>query len=193
MKKTNAMRMLDEAKIPYEVEEYDVDPEDLSGLHVAQTAALPPERVFKTIVLKGDRSGHLVVCLPVGDKIDLKKAAFAGPLSAAPIPQISFINGSASTLDFLAPVLLTFIIFFFTFILSGLSFLHERTSGTRELVFATPLSCSSLVASIKLPTWQALAPLLLSASLFCSRSSCQGGSFSPPSPITSFRCCGLSP
>ncbi len=39
MKKTNAMRMLDEAKIHYEVEEYDVDPEDLSGLHVAQTAS----------------------------------------------------------------------------------------------------------------------------------------------------------
>lgn len=75
MKKTNAMRMFDEAKIPYEVKEYDVDPEDLSGLHVAQTASLPPGQVFKTIVLKGDRSGYLVVCLPVGDEIDLKKVA----------------------------------------------------------------------------------------------------------------------
>lgn len=75
MKKTNAMRMLDEAKIPYEIVEYDIDPEDLSGIHVAQTASLPLEQVFKTIVLHGDRSGFLVVCLPVVDEIDLKKAA----------------------------------------------------------------------------------------------------------------------
>ncbi len=75
MKKTNAMRMLDEAGIPYEVVEYDVDPEDLSGVHVAQTASLPLESVFKTIVLHGDKTGYLVICVPVGDEIDLKKAA----------------------------------------------------------------------------------------------------------------------
>ncbi len=75
MKKTNAMRMLDEAKIRYEVVEYDVDPEDLSGVHVAQTASLPLEKVFKTIVLQGDRTGYLVICIAVGDEIDLKKAA----------------------------------------------------------------------------------------------------------------------
>jgi len=75
MKKTNAMRMLDEAKFHYEVVEYDVDPEDLSGVHVAQTAALPLDQVFKTIVLHGDRTGYLVICIPVGDEIDLKKAA----------------------------------------------------------------------------------------------------------------------
>jgi Cys-tRNA(Pro)/Cys-tRNA(Cys) deacylase len=75
MKKTNAMRMLDGAKISYEVVEYDVDPEDLSGLHTAQLASLPPQQVFKTIVLKGDRGGYLVVCVPVEDEIDLKKVA----------------------------------------------------------------------------------------------------------------------
>lgn len=76
-----------------------------------------------------------------------KAAVFAGPLFAAAMPQINFINGSTSTstFDFLAPVLLAFIIFFFTFILSGISFLRERTSGTLERAFATPLSRSSLV------------------------------------------------
>ncbi len=75
MKKTNAMRMLDEAGIPYEVVEYDVDPDDVSGVHVAQRASLPLEQVFKTIVLHGDKTGYLVICVPVGDEIDLKKAA----------------------------------------------------------------------------------------------------------------------
>lgn len=76
-----------------------------------------------------------------------RAAAFAGPLFASASPKINFINGSASTssFDFLAPVLLAFIIFFFTFILSGISFLRERTSGTLERAFATPLSRSSLV------------------------------------------------
>ena len=74
-------------------------------------------------------------------------AALAGPLFAAASPQIRFIDGSisTSTFDFLAPVLLAFIIFFFTFILSGISFLRERTSGTLERAFATPLSRPSLV------------------------------------------------
>lgn len=87
MKKTNAMRMLDEAKIPYEVKEYEVDPEDLSGLHLAEKASLSPEKVFKTIVLYGDRSGYLVVCLPVGEEINLKKAAMlSGNKSVELIP-----------------------------------------------------------------------------------------------------------
>lgn len=74
-------------------------------------------------------------------------AAFAGPLLSSSLPNVIFINGSASTstFDFLAPVLLAFIIFFFTFILSGIAFLRERTSGTLERAFATPISRSSLV------------------------------------------------
>ena len=76
-----------------------------------------------------------------------KVQAFAGPLLAASTPTVRLVNGSASTtsFDYLAPVLLAFIIFFFTFILSGISFLRERTSGTLERAFATPLSRSSLV------------------------------------------------
>jgi len=72
---------------------------------------------------------------------------FAAPLVAASKPEMRFINGSetTSTFDFLAPVLLGFIVFFFTFILSGIAFLRERTSGTLERAFAAPIGRSDLV------------------------------------------------
>jgi len=73
--KTNAMRQLDAAKIPYEVFSYPVDERDLSGTHIADCIGLPYERVFKTIVTKGDKTGYLVFCIPCHKEIDLKKAA----------------------------------------------------------------------------------------------------------------------
>lgn len=73
--KTNAMRMLDAAKIEYEVKEYTVDENDLSGVHIAAQIGLPYEQVFKTLVAKGDKSGYIVFCIPVEKEIDLKHAA----------------------------------------------------------------------------------------------------------------------
>jgi len=73
--KTNAMRQLDAAKIPYEVKEYEVDENDLSGSHIADEIGLPHEIVFKTLVAKGDKTGPLVFCIPVDLEINLKKAA----------------------------------------------------------------------------------------------------------------------
>jgi len=73
--KTNAMRRLDAAKIPYEVFEYAVDESDLSGKHIADEIGLPHEMVFKTLVAKGDKTGPVVFCMPVDLEIDLKKAA----------------------------------------------------------------------------------------------------------------------
>ena len=75
--KTNAMRMLDIAKIPYEIKEYEVDENDLSGTHIADEIGLPYEIVFKTIVTKGDKTGHCVFCLPCHKEIDFKAAARA--------------------------------------------------------------------------------------------------------------------
>lgn len=75
MNKTNAMRMLDAAKIPYLPLEYEVDESDLSGVHIAAQIGLPLEQVFKTIVLRGDKKGLSVFCVPVACEIDLKKAA----------------------------------------------------------------------------------------------------------------------
>ena len=73
--KTNAMRMLDAAKIPYEVLEYRVDEDDLSGVHIAEELGFPPERMFKTLVAKGDKTGPVVFCIPVAEEIDLRPAA----------------------------------------------------------------------------------------------------------------------
>ena len=73
--KTNAMRQLDAAGIPYEVLTYEVDENDLSGNHIAAQIGLPLDMVFKTLVVKGDKTGHLVFCIPVDKEIDLKAAA----------------------------------------------------------------------------------------------------------------------
>ena len=75
--KTNAMRMLDIAKIPYEIKEYEVDENDLSGTHIADQISLPYEMVFKTIVTRGDKTGYCVFCLPCHKEIDFKAAARA--------------------------------------------------------------------------------------------------------------------
>ena len=75
MNKTNAMRLLDAAKIKYEVCEYEVDENNLAGTHVADQIGLPYEMVFKTIVTRGDKTGYIVFCIPCDKEIDLKKAA----------------------------------------------------------------------------------------------------------------------
>lgn len=75
MQKTNAMRRLDAAKIPYETLTYTVDENDLSGIHIAEQLQFPPEQMFKTLVAKGDKTGPLVFCIPVADELDLKRAA----------------------------------------------------------------------------------------------------------------------
>ena len=75
MIKTNAMRMLSAAKIPFEVMEYEVDENDLSGVHIAKQINLPCEMVFKTLVARGDKTGLLVFCIPCAEELDLKKAA----------------------------------------------------------------------------------------------------------------------
>ena len=75
--KTNAMRMLDIAKIAYEIQEYEVDENDLSGTHIADEIGLPYNMVFKTIVTKGDKTGYCVFCLPCDKEIDFKAAARA--------------------------------------------------------------------------------------------------------------------
>lgn len=75
MIKTNVMRLLDKADIDYEVKEYPVDEDDLSGVHVAAVLGQPVEQVFKTLVLKGEKTGYLVCCIPVADELNLKKVA----------------------------------------------------------------------------------------------------------------------
>lgn len=75
MNKTNAMRMLDKAKIQYEAKTYIPDENDLSGTHVANQVGLEPDMVFKTLTAKGDKTGVVVFCIPSNRELDLKKAA----------------------------------------------------------------------------------------------------------------------
>lgn len=77
MTKTNAMRLLDQAKITYKPLEYEWDEEHLGGEHVAEQIGVPEEQVFKTLVARGDKKGILVFCIPVNAELNLKKAAQA--------------------------------------------------------------------------------------------------------------------
>ena len=75
MIKTNAMRMLTAAKIPFESLEYTVDETDLSGVHIAEQIHYPMEQVFKTLVARGDKTGPVVFCIPVAEELDLRRVA----------------------------------------------------------------------------------------------------------------------
>ena len=75
--KTNAVRLVQQAKIPCREAFYEYDEKDLSGLHAAEAVGMPQEQVFKTLVARGDKTGINVFCIPVCCELDLKKAAKA--------------------------------------------------------------------------------------------------------------------
>lgn len=74
--KTNAMRMLDRMKIPYEHYTYECD-EFVDGLQIADKLHLPYEKVYKTLVTVGASKAHYVFVIPIAEELDLKKAAKA--------------------------------------------------------------------------------------------------------------------
>ena len=73
--KTNVARLLDKAKVSYQLVPYEVDENDLSATHVAEQLGENVEQVFKTLVLHGDKSGYFVCVIPGDKEVDLKKAA----------------------------------------------------------------------------------------------------------------------
>ena len=75
--KTNAIRLVQQAKIPCREAWYEFDEKDLSGQHAAAAIGMPPEQVFKTLVARGEKHGIHVFCIPVCCELDLKKAAKA--------------------------------------------------------------------------------------------------------------------
>ena len=77
IKKTNAARILDNLKISYEVKTYEVDEEDLSAVHVAETMGLDIKTIFKTLVARGDKSGVIMAVINGADEVDLKALAKA--------------------------------------------------------------------------------------------------------------------
>ena len=75
IEKTNAARLLDRAKIKYELIPYMVDEQNLAATHVAEQLGEDIATVFKTLVLVGDKTGHIVCVVPGNHEVDLKAAA----------------------------------------------------------------------------------------------------------------------
>jgi Cys-tRNA(Pro)/Cys-tRNA(Cys) deacylase len=73
--KTNAARLLDSLAVPYDIREYEVDPDDLAAESVARKVGLPPEQVFKTLVARGDKHGVCFAVVPGDQHLDLKALA----------------------------------------------------------------------------------------------------------------------
>ena len=71
------MRLLDAAGIEYIPGEYEVDENNLSGSHAADMMGVEHDSMYKTLVLKGEKKGYLVCCIPVDEELDLKKVAKA--------------------------------------------------------------------------------------------------------------------
>jgi Cys-tRNA(Pro)/Cys-tRNA(Cys) deacylase len=110
IKKTNAVRILDRLKIRYELVEYKADEADLSAVHLAETAGIPINQVYKTLVLDGDKNGNLVCIIPGSEEVDLKKAAIvSGNKKVAMIkmkelePLTGYIRGGCSPLGMKKP------------------------------------------------------------------------------------------
>jgi Cys-tRNA(Pro)/Cys-tRNA(Cys) deacylase len=105
MNKTNAVRLLDVRKIPYELTDYEVDEEDLSAVTLARKIGQDPAQIFKTLVLRGDKTGIFVAVIPGDAEVDLKKTArVTGNKSSAMVqmkellPLTGYIRGGCSPL-----------------------------------------------------------------------------------------------
>lgn len=111
IQKTNAARLLDAAGISYELVPYEVDENNLDAGHVASQLGEPIEQVFKTLVLRGDRTGLFVCVMPGDFEVDLKVAArISGNKSCAMIhvkellPETGYIRGGCSPIGMKKPL-----------------------------------------------------------------------------------------
>lgn len=108
--KTNAARLLDRAKIKYELVPYVVDENDLSATHISDQLGENIKQVFKTLVLQGDKIKHFVCVIPGDDEVDLKKAAkISGNKKAEMmhmkelLPTTGYIRGGCSPIGMKKP------------------------------------------------------------------------------------------
>ena len=96
MSKTNACRILDSLGIAYTLRDYEVDPDDLSAETVAAKVGMPPEQVFKTLAVRGDRNGVSVAVIPGNFELDLKAlAALTGDrkVELLPLKEVQSVTG----------------------------------------------------------------------------------------------------
>ena len=95
-KKTNAARLLDELGIGYELHEAPYDEADLSATAMARSLGVPVEEVFKTLVVRGDKTGVLEVCVPGAAELNLKElAAVSGNkhVEMVPLKEVQPLTG----------------------------------------------------------------------------------------------------
>jgi len=94
--KTNAARLLDQLGVAYEVREYEVDPEDLTAGTVARKIGFPVEQTFKTLVVRGERTGVCLAVIPGDAELDLKalaKAAGDRKMDTVPLKEVQPLTG----------------------------------------------------------------------------------------------------
>jgi Cys-tRNA(Pro)/Cys-tRNA(Cys) deacylase len=85
--KTNGARLLESLGIPFELQEYEVDPDDLSAITVAKKIGMPPEQVFKTLLTTGGPDSYVFAVIPGNAELDFKKLArVAGLRKAEMVP-----------------------------------------------------------------------------------------------------------
>lgn len=108
--KTNVARLLDKAKISYELVTYEVDENDLAATHIADQLGENIKQVFKTLVLRGDKSGHFVCVIPGDEEVNLKKAAKVSGNKKADLipmkellPTTGYIRGGCSPVGMKKP------------------------------------------------------------------------------------------
>jgi Cys-tRNA(Pro)/Cys-tRNA(Cys) deacylase len=96
MSKTNACRILDSLGIAYDLRQYAVDPDDLSAENVAAKVGFPPEQVFKTLAVRGDRNGVAVAVIPGNYELDLKTLAHLTgdrKIEMLPLKEVQSVTG----------------------------------------------------------------------------------------------------
>lgn len=108
--KTNAARLLDKAGVEYELVAYEVDENDLGAEHLAATIGEDVRQVFKTLVLRGDKTGNFVCVIPGAAEVDLKKAAKVSGNKKADLiamkellPTTGYIRGGCSPVGMKKP------------------------------------------------------------------------------------------
>jgi Cys-tRNA(Pro)/Cys-tRNA(Cys) deacylase len=91
--KTNAARLLDSLGIAYDVQTYEVDPDDLSAINVARKIGMPPEQVFKTLLTRAAAGpAHFFAVIPGDQELDLKKLAHAADVKKVELASLKDVE-----------------------------------------------------------------------------------------------------
>ncbi|MBO4813706.1 MAG: Cys-tRNA(Pro) deacylase [Muribaculaceae bacterium] len=156
IQKTNAARLLDKAKVAYELIPYEVDEQDLGAEHLAETIGEDVAQVFKTLVLRGDKTGHLVCVIPGACEVDLKKAAKASGNKKVEmihmkelLPTTGYIRGGCSPIGMKKPfptyIHITCMDFDHIFVSAGMRGLQFKISPSALVNFVNAQVCDLIV------------------------------------------------